>query len=219
MGAGPAFVAYHGARVASLGTSPIAIAVPSGGARSYSTWRQARSPTAQSCRPWRPARSCRPPRSDRAWRADDRSEQGRNPVAAWRSQGLGARLDVRDAGERARGGADPGARARSGEAPTLPQNSAILAVDVATFRPLADFAHDADSARGAAQGAAASEWRRGNTVARRARQPHRGRAAQIGHPDPGEAMGGACGDGESAGIKMRIAPAAAACRRRVRSTR
>jgi ureidoglycolate dehydrogenase (NAD+) len=30
MGAGPAFVAYHGARVASLGTSPIAIAVPSG---------------------------------------------------------------------------------------------------------------------------------------------------------------------------------------------
>ena len=32
MGAGPAFVAYHGARVASLGTSPIAIAVPNGGA-------------------------------------------------------------------------------------------------------------------------------------------------------------------------------------------
>src|SRR5215475_5240593 len=30
MGAGPAFVAYHGARVPSLGTSPIAIAVPSG---------------------------------------------------------------------------------------------------------------------------------------------------------------------------------------------
>ena len=30
MGAGPAFVAYHGARVASLATSPIAIAVPSG---------------------------------------------------------------------------------------------------------------------------------------------------------------------------------------------
>ena len=30
VGAGPAFVAYHGARVASLGTSPIAIAVPSG---------------------------------------------------------------------------------------------------------------------------------------------------------------------------------------------
>jgi ureidoglycolate dehydrogenase (NAD+) len=29
MGAGPAFVAYHGARVPSLGTSPIAIAVPS----------------------------------------------------------------------------------------------------------------------------------------------------------------------------------------------
>ena len=31
MVAGPAFVAYHGARVASMGTSPIAIAVPSGG--------------------------------------------------------------------------------------------------------------------------------------------------------------------------------------------
>src|ERR1700759_2491677 len=30
MGAGPAFGAYHGARVPSLGTSPIAIAVPSG---------------------------------------------------------------------------------------------------------------------------------------------------------------------------------------------
>lgn len=30
MGAGPAFMAYHGARVPSMGTSPIAIAVPSG---------------------------------------------------------------------------------------------------------------------------------------------------------------------------------------------
>ena len=30
MGAGPALMAYHGARVASMGTSPIAIAVPSG---------------------------------------------------------------------------------------------------------------------------------------------------------------------------------------------
>ena len=30
MGAGPTLMAYHGARVASLGTSPIAIAVPSG---------------------------------------------------------------------------------------------------------------------------------------------------------------------------------------------
>ena len=30
IGAGPALMAYHGARVASMGTSPIAIAVPSG---------------------------------------------------------------------------------------------------------------------------------------------------------------------------------------------
>src|SRR5580692_4894558 len=30
MGAGPAYMAYHGARVASMATSPIAIAVPSG---------------------------------------------------------------------------------------------------------------------------------------------------------------------------------------------
>ena len=35
-------------------------------------------------------------------------------------------------------------------------NTAIFAIDIATFRPLADFTHDADALSGDAQGAAAA---------------------------------------------------------------
>ena len=104
MGAGPAFVAYHGARVASLGTSPIAIAVPSGdgaiildmatSAISNGTILQARATGASL-----------PPNSALTKEGEPTTdpEPRRDFAAARRRQGFGARLHVRDAGERARG--------------------------------------------------------------------------------------------------------------------
>jgi ureidoglycolate dehydrogenase (NAD+) len=55
MGAGPTLMAYHGTRVASLSTSPIAIAVPSGNGPILLDMA---SPTARSCRRATPARHC-----------------------------------------------------------------------------------------------------------------------------------------------------------------
>ena len=60
MGTGPAMMAYHGARVASMATSPIAIAVPSG--QGPIVLRLATSTifrTARFCRRARPGRRCR----------------------------------------------------------------------------------------------------------------------------------------------------------------
>ena len=117
MGAGPAFVAYHGARVASLGTSPIAIAVPSGdgavildmatSAISNGTILQARATGASL-----------PPNSALTKEGEPTTdpEPRRDFAAARRRQGFGARLHVRDARERAGGRADPGARAWAGAA-------------------------------------------------------------------------------------------------------
>ena len=143
----PAFVAYHGARVASLGTSPIAIAVPSGGGPivldmatstiSNGTILQARAVGAAVAGGHR---------ADGAGRADHRSKPGGNPAAARRSKGIGARPDVRDAGERARRGADPGARPRPRKAQAPHAEIAPFSPSMSTaFRPLADFAHDADT--------------------------------------------------------------------------
>ena len=58
-------------------------------------------------------------RADGTRRAHHRSGQGRNSAAARRRQGLGSRPDVRDAGERARGRADPGAGARPRKTPDV----------------------------------------------------------------------------------------------------
>ena len=117
MGAGPALMAYHGARVASMGTSPIAIAVPSGNGPivldmatstiSNGKILQARA-TGAPLPPGTVLTADGEPTTD--------PRQGRNPAAARRPEGLGPRPDVRNAGERARRGADPGAHARPGKA-------------------------------------------------------------------------------------------------------
>ena len=192
MGAGPAFVAYHGARVASLGTSPIAIAVPNGGTSivldmatstiSNGTIMQARAAGKEL-----------PPNAALTAQGEPTTDPSKAeillPLGGPKGSGLGLMFEMLASVLAA---APIQARALGPERRrTLDQNSAILAIDVDTFRPLADFAHDARCARGAPQGAATSKWRRGNTPARRARPAHRGRAAQIGHPNPGEAMGGA----------------------------
>jgi len=144
MGAGPAFVAYHGARVASLGTSPIAIAVPSGdhpivldmatSTISNGTILQARA-TGAALPPGTALTAQGEPTTD-ASRAEILL-----PLGGAKGSGLGLMFEMLASVLAA---APIQARALGPEKrKSLVQNIAILAVDVATFRPLADFAHDA----------------------------------------------------------------------------
>lgn len=146
MGAGPAFVAYHGARVASLGTSPIAIAVPSGGGpivldmatSSISNGRilQARATGADL-----PAGSVLTAAGEPT--TDPRQAEILLPLGGPKGSGLALMFEMLASV----------LAAAPIQAPVLgpqqrrrhTQNSAILAVDIAAFRPVADFAGDADT--------------------------------------------------------------------------
>ena len=146
MGAGPAFVAYHGARVASLGTSPIAIAVPSGdgaivldmatSAISNGTILQARATGASL-----------PPNSALTKEGEPTTDPCRAeillPLGGAKGSGLGFMFEMLASVLAA---APIQARALGPERrKSLSQNIAILAVDVAAFRPVADFTQDADA--------------------------------------------------------------------------
>ena len=146
MGAGPAFVAYHGARVASLGTSPIAIAVPNGGTSivldmatstiSNGTIMQARAAGKEL-----------PPNAALTAHGEPTTDPSKAeillPLGGPKGSGLGLMFEMLASVLAA---APIQARALGPERRrTLDQNSAILAIDVDTFRPLADFAHDADA--------------------------------------------------------------------------
>jgi ureidoglycolate dehydrogenase (NAD+) len=146
MGAGPAFVAYHGARVPSLGTSPIAIAVPSGdgavvldmatSAISNGTILQARATGASL-----------PPNSALTKEGEPTTDPSRAeillPLGGPKGSGLGFMFEMLASVLAA---APIQARALGPERRrSLSQNIAILAVDVAAFRPVADFARDADA--------------------------------------------------------------------------
>jgi ureidoglycolate dehydrogenase (NAD+) len=146
MGAGPAFVAYHGARVASLGTSPIAIAVPSGdgaiildmatSAISNGTILQARATGASL-----------PPNSALTKEGEPTTDPNRAeillPLGGAKGSGLGFMFEMLAS---VLAGAPIQARALGPERrKSLSQNIAILAVDVAAFRPVMDFARDADA--------------------------------------------------------------------------
>ena len=141
MGAGPAFVAYHGARVPSLGTSPIAIAVLSGdgavvldmatSAISNGTILQARATGASL-----------PPNSALTKEGEPTTDPNHAeillPLGGPKGSGLGFMFEMLAA-------APIQARALGPERrKSLSQNIAILAVDVAAFRPVADFARDAE---------------------------------------------------------------------------
>jgi ureidoglycolate dehydrogenase (NAD+) len=145
IGAGPAFVAYHGTRVASLGMSPIAIAVPNGGSSivldmatstiSNGTIMQARAAGKQL-----------PPNAALTAQGEPTTDPGKAeillPLGGPKGSGLGLMFEMLASVLAA---APIQARALGPERRrTLDQNSAILAIDVKTFRPLADFAHDAD---------------------------------------------------------------------------
>jgi ureidoglycolate dehydrogenase (NAD+) len=146
MGAGPAFVAYHGSRVASLGTSPIAIAVPSGdhpivldmatSTISNGTILQARA-TGAALPPGTVLTAQGEPTTD------PNAAEILLPLGGAKGSGLGLMFEMLASVLAA---APIQARALGPEQrKSLVQNIAILAVDVATFRPLADFAHDANA--------------------------------------------------------------------------
>jgi ureidoglycolate dehydrogenase (NAD+) len=146
MGAGPAFVAYHGARVPSLGTSPLAIAVPSGegpivldmatSAISNGTILQARA-TGGSLPPNSALTREGLPTTD-----PDRAEI-LLPLGGPKGSGLGFMFEMLAS---VLASAPIQTRALGSEGrKSLSQNLAILAVDVAAFRPLVDFGRDADA--------------------------------------------------------------------------
>jgi ureidoglycolate dehydrogenase (NAD+) len=146
MGAGPAFVAYHGARVPSLGTSPLAIAVPSGAgaivldmatsAISNGTILQARATGASL-----------PPNSALTKEGEPTIDPNRAeillPLGGPKGSGLGLMFEMLASVLAA---APIQARALGPERrKSLAQNIAILAIDIAAFRPVMDFARDADA--------------------------------------------------------------------------
>jgi len=146
MGAGQTLMAYHGARVASLATSPIAIAVPSGkgpivldmatSAISNGKILQARA-TGQPL----------PPGTVLTGEGEPTTDPGKAeillPLGGPKGSGLGLMFEMLASVLAA---APVQARALGPEKRTRhTANTAILAVDVATFRPLADFTHDADT--------------------------------------------------------------------------
>ncbi len=146
MVAGPAFVAYHGARVASLGTSPIAIAVPSGSGPivldmatstiSNGTILQARATGVELPRGAALTAQGEPT-------TDPSLAEILLPLGGPKGSGLGLMFEMLASLLAA---APIQARALGPEKlRRLTQNMAILAVDIENFRPLAGFAHDADT--------------------------------------------------------------------------
>jgi ureidoglycolate dehydrogenase (NAD+) len=146
MVSGPAFVAYHGARVASMGTSPIAIAVPSGSGPivldmatstiSNGTIIQARA-NGTTLPPDTVLTSDGEPTTDPA-QADVLL-----PLGGPKGSGLALMFEMLASVLAA---APIHARALGPEKRTRrTQNCAILAIDVETFRPLADLTRDADT--------------------------------------------------------------------------
>jgi ureidoglycolate dehydrogenase (NAD+) len=146
MVAGPAFVAYHGARVASMGTSPIAIAVPSGSGPivldmatstiSNGTIIQARASGAAL-----PAGTVLTAAGEPT--TDPKLAEILLPLGGAKGSGLALMFEMLAsvlAGAPIQAPALGAAKRRR-----LVQNCAILAVDIGTFRSLADFAHDADA--------------------------------------------------------------------------
>ena len=196
VGAGPAFVAYHGARVASLGSSPIAIAVPRGdgaiildmatSAISNGTILQARATGASL-----PSNSALTKEGEPT--TDPNRAEILLPLGG--AKGSGARLHVRDARERARGGADSSSRAGAGAAQ----------IAVAEHRDPRGRCHGLPAGRrfcarcrcagSRHQIAAASAGLRRNPAAGRACRAHGSRAAEVRHSYFRKTVGGTSRDG------------------------
>jgi ureidoglycolate dehydrogenase (NAD+) len=146
MVAGPAFVAYHGARVASLGTSPIAIAVPASrgpivldmatSTISNGTILQARA-TGKALPSGTVLTGAGEPTTD-----PQRAEI-LLPLGGAKGSGLALMFELVASVLAAAPIQAPALGAQKSR--RLRQNCAILAIDIAAFRPLGEFVDDADA--------------------------------------------------------------------------
>ncbi|MGA8077312.1 MAG: Ldh family oxidoreductase [Xanthobacteraceae bacterium] len=146
MGAGPALMAYHGARVASMGTSPIALAVPSGKAPivlDMATSTISNGKILQSRATGAPL----PPNTVLTAAGepttDPKAAEILLPLGGPKGSGLALMFELLASGLAA---APIQARTLGPEKRTRNTgNTAMFVVDIASFRPVADFADDADA--------------------------------------------------------------------------
>jgi ureidoglycolate dehydrogenase (NAD+) len=146
MGAGPTLMAYHGARVASLGTSPIAIAVPSGNGpivfdMATSTISNGKILQGRATGSPLPQDTVLTAKGEPT--TDAKAAEILLPLGGAKGSGLAlmfemlasliaaAPIQVRSLG--------PERRTRN------TGNTAMFVIDIETFRPLADYTHDADA--------------------------------------------------------------------------
>ena len=146
MVAGPAFVAYHGARIASLGTSPIAIAVPS--SRGPIVLDMATSTISNgTILQARATGGALPPGTALTREGAPTTDPGQAeillPLGGPKGSGLALMFELVASVLAA---APIQTRALGAQkARRLRQNCAILAIDVEAFRPLGEFVEDSDA--------------------------------------------------------------------------
>jgi ureidoglycolate dehydrogenase (NAD+) len=146
MGAGPALMAYHGARVASMATSPIAIGVPSGNGpivldMATSTISNGKILQARATGETLPEGTVLTAEGEAT--TDPRKAEILLPLGGPKGSGLALMFEMLASVLAA---APIQARALGPEKRTRhTNNTAIIAIDVATFRPLGEFVHDADA--------------------------------------------------------------------------
>jgi ureidoglycolate dehydrogenase (NAD+) len=145
MGAGPTLMAYHGAKVASLSTSPIAIAVPSGKGpivldMATSTISNGKILQGRATGTALPQGTVLTASGEAT--ADPKEAEILLPLGGPKGSGLAFMFEMLAS---VLSGAPIQARALGPEKRTRHTgNTAMLVIDVATFRSLADFTHDAD---------------------------------------------------------------------------
>lgn len=145
MGAGPALMAYHGARVASMGTNPIAIAVPSGDGTivlDMATSTISNGKILQA----RATGTSLPPNTvlgaDGEPTTDPAKAEILLPLGGPKGAGLALMFELLASVLAA---APIQARALGLEKRSRNTgNTAMFAIDIANFRPLADYTHDVD---------------------------------------------------------------------------
>ncbi len=145
IGAGPALMAYHGARVASMGTSPIAIAVPSGNGPivlDMATSTISNGKILQARATGTPL----PPGTVLSADGEPTTDPGKAeillPLGGPKGSGLALMFELVAS---VLAGAPIQARALGPEKRDRNTgNTAMFVIDIASFRPLADYTHDAD---------------------------------------------------------------------------
>jgi ureidoglycolate dehydrogenase (NAD+) len=146
MGAGPAYMAYHGARVASMATSPIAIAVPSGHGAivlDMATSAIARGKILQARANGTVLPEGAALTAGGEATTDPKTADILLPLGGPKGSGLGLMFEMLAS---VLASAPIQARALGPEQRKRhTQNTAILAIDIATFRSLADFTDDAEA--------------------------------------------------------------------------